>query len=149
MSDSDIDKPLRMEAYYYGFTPTGVREIDLILSAIATAGKGCHHTSDWNEYGYPDAIQKVATAAAAELQRLRAGRAAVWTECRETCAKVAEESEHGITGGSWRRRYSLTTWHGMECSKRTENASAIRPAPVSPPSLKQDGWSSRASQMTR
>ena len=38
-----------MNAYYYGFEPTGVEEIDLILSAVACAGKGYHLTEDWNE----------------------------------------------------------------------------------------------------
>jgi len=36
---------LRMEAYYYEFEPTGVLEIDLILSAVAHAGKVYHHTA--------------------------------------------------------------------------------------------------------
>lgn len=43
------DEPLRMDAYYYSFKPTGVREIDLILSAVACAGKSYHHTESWNE----------------------------------------------------------------------------------------------------
>ena len=38
---------LRMDAYYYGFEPTGVPEIDRILSAVACAGKAYHNTSDW------------------------------------------------------------------------------------------------------
>lgn len=48
---------LRMGAYYYGFYPTGVREIDEILSAIATAGKWAHHTECWSddEGGEPEA----------------------------------------------------------------------------------------------
>lgn len=70
----------RMEAYYYGFERTGVGFIDAILSAVATAGKGAHHTESWwtdDEYGYyrgrpglPDAdnavdlIQKAAQQAA-------------------------------------------------------------------------------------
>lgn len=41
-------KELRMDAYYYGFDKTGVREIDLILSAVACAGKAHHHTEGWN-----------------------------------------------------------------------------------------------------
>ena len=45
----DGETPLRMSAYYYGFDPTGVREIDLILSAIACAGKAYHHTECWND----------------------------------------------------------------------------------------------------
>jgi len=40
---------LRMDAYYYGFDPTNVKEIDLILSAVACAGKLFHHTRDWND----------------------------------------------------------------------------------------------------
>ena len=37
----------RMDAYYYGFDRTGVGPIDAILSAVATAGKGSHHTEGW------------------------------------------------------------------------------------------------------
>lgn len=40
---------MRMEAYYYGFTPTGVEAIDRILSAVACAGKAYHHTDSWTE----------------------------------------------------------------------------------------------------
>lgn len=40
---------IRMDAYYYGFTPTGVEAIDKILSAVACAGKAYHHTEDWND----------------------------------------------------------------------------------------------------
>ena len=43
---------LRMDAYYYSFTPTGVREIDLILSAVACAGKAFHHTQNWQNDAY-------------------------------------------------------------------------------------------------
>lgn len=38
---------LRFDAYYYSFTPTGIYEIDLILSAVACAGKSFHYTADW------------------------------------------------------------------------------------------------------
>lgn len=31
------------------FEPTGVEAIDLILSAVASAGKGYHHTDGWSE----------------------------------------------------------------------------------------------------
>ena len=44
---------MRMDAYYYGFDKTGVEEIDLILSAVACAGKAFHHTEHWNEEAYP------------------------------------------------------------------------------------------------
>lgn len=46
---SDEPKPLRMNAYYYGFTPTGMECIDRILSAVACAGKAYHHTDQWGE----------------------------------------------------------------------------------------------------
>lgn len=49
---------LRMNAYYYGFDPTGDEDIDLILCAVATAGKAYHETYCWQdeieEGKYPD-----------------------------------------------------------------------------------------------
>jgi hypothetical protein len=38
-----------MDAYYYSFTPTGVQVVDELLSAVASAGKYAHHTSDWTD----------------------------------------------------------------------------------------------------
>lgn len=38
-----------MEAYYYGFSKTGVAEIDQILLAVAKAGKSYHHTENWED----------------------------------------------------------------------------------------------------
>lgn len=64
---------MRMNAYYYGFMPTGCEPIDKILSAVATAGKAFHHTEDWNEtmsyYGKSPVqlIQEAAENAAREL----------------------------------------------------------------------------------
>ena len=43
------DDELRMRAYYYGFTPTGVRDIDLILHAVACAGMAFHNTEQWTD----------------------------------------------------------------------------------------------------
>ena len=40
---------MRLDAYYYGFDPTGNELIDRILSAVACAGKAYHHTEDWHE----------------------------------------------------------------------------------------------------
>ena len=40
---------MRMNGYYYSFNSTGVQEIDTILSAVACAGKACHHTEDWED----------------------------------------------------------------------------------------------------
>lgn len=69
---------LRMEAYWFSFYATGVQEIDEILSAVATAGKGYHHTEDWNEPhrdGVTEAqrIQAAANKAAERWRSLSAG----------------------------------------------------------------------------
>ena len=42
----------RMNSYYFSFDPTGVPEIDAILSAVAYAAKAYHSTEHWNESGY-------------------------------------------------------------------------------------------------
>jgi hypothetical protein len=44
---------MRLEAYYYEFKPTGVKEIDRILCAVSCAGKAYHNTEDWNEKTFP------------------------------------------------------------------------------------------------
>lgn len=63
----------RFDAYYYGFDPTGNEAIDLILMAVAYAGKLAHHTEDWTDrnhylanYGHTPAeiIQRAANSAA-------------------------------------------------------------------------------------
>lgn len=68
---------LRMDAYYYGFTPTGVREIDEILSAVASAGKAYHHTEDWNEPNRDGVteVQRIQNAANKAAERWRADSA--------------------------------------------------------------------------
>lgn len=43
----------RMDAYWYGFSPTGLDVVDRILCAVACAGKGYHHTEDWNQEATP------------------------------------------------------------------------------------------------
>lgn len=84
-------QPLRMNAYYYEFTPTGNEEIDLVLSAVACAGKAYHDTSEWgDECGFSyhphkgatpiDWIQNAANKAAnsqSELEKLNQELAAV------------------------------------------------------------------------
>lgn len=85
-----IDPDARMDAYYYGFEPTGVGIVDRILSAVAYAGKAYHNTSDWADndpgdwpYLLPDggdsaeqAIQNAAIAAAAAIRAAVGGEAA-------------------------------------------------------------------------
>jgi len=69
---------IRMDAYYYGFGLTGVAEIDVLLSAVACAGKAFHHTDSWGDECSPyherhrgnspvDWIQNAAEDAAAKL----------------------------------------------------------------------------------
>jgi hypothetical protein len=74
------DPDWRMDAYYYGFEPTGIGVIDAILSTVAQAGKGYHHTDSWSDeydwdYGLirkgessADAIQRAANEAAAAIR---------------------------------------------------------------------------------
>ena len=53
---TDEKNEMRLEAYYYCFEETGVEEIDLILSAVACAGKAFHHTCGWVDpvdFDYP------------------------------------------------------------------------------------------------
>ena len=80
---------MRLQAYYYGFDPTGEEPVDRILSAVACAGKAYHHTEMWNEETPPyedffrganpaEWIQNAAIGAAADLTRTRSAlRAAV------------------------------------------------------------------------
>lgn len=43
------EKYRRYDAYYYGFNPTEEDSVNKILSAVAIAGKGYHHTDGWTE----------------------------------------------------------------------------------------------------
>ena len=61
---ADTPTKRRLNAYYYGFDPTGVDEIDAILEAVARAGKSCHHTEGWEEHGLVQRIQDAANNAA-------------------------------------------------------------------------------------
>lgn len=93
--------PLRMNAYYYSFTPTGYLPVDRILSAVACAGKGCHHTDEWTQYpeegdSYIDRIQAAANEAANEA-RARLGKGEVGSKLShrdlELQARLAFEAE--------------------------------------------------------
>lgn len=85
MADDQSLPKLRMNAYYYGFNETGVRCVDEILSAVASAGKGYHHTEMWAEAGYIDQIQAAAGRAAALMnaapELLAACKAALLQMC--------------------------------------------------------------------
>lgn len=73
---------LRMDAYYYGFGSTGVYAVDLVLSAVACAGKAYHHTDCWFDESTPydghtgstpvEWIQNAGNAAAEEFAKINA-----------------------------------------------------------------------------
>lgn len=89
-TDQESLPKLRMNAYYFAFSETGVRCVDEILSAVACAGKGYHHTEDWAEGGYIDQIQSAA------------GRAAALFDARSELIKLAKQyaSECAECGGT-------------------------------------------------
>ena len=110
-----MSQPFRMDAYYFGFTPTGVESIDLILSAVACAGKAYHHTDQWLDPtepwhdklrgGYPaEWIQRAAEDAAKQLDEARAAITAARNLLRQRIVDDvtlqefrAWESEHAPT----------------------------------------------------
>lgn len=71
-----------MDAYYYGFGSTGVYAVDLILSAVACAGKAYHHTDCWFDESTPydghtgstpvEWIQNAGNAAAEQFAQINA-----------------------------------------------------------------------------
>lgn len=95
-----IDDELRMDAYYYGFDPTGERVVDRVLSAVACAGKAFHHTEAWGDAAtccsYPTFaadqspvqwIEGAAKEAATEIARLR-----------EEVARLQRERDEALGG---------------------------------------------------
>lgn len=89
---------LRMNAYYYGFGETGCREVDLLLSAVACAGKAHHHTEGWGdsrdgEPSHVDLIQASADAAAKAFAASRAEVASLKAELSNEHAEWLEDQE--------------------------------------------------------
>lgn len=99
--------PLRMNAYYYSFSPTGYNEIDRILSAVACAGKAFHNTDCWTDGCDPyeghvgdnpiDWIQNAANDCATYFKSAYA--AGIKTE-RERCLSIIERWRP-MTKQSW------------------------------------------------
>jgi len=98
VTDKEAADELRMSAYYYGFTATGIPNIDRILSAVACAGKAFHHTEDWHQKAEPfrghagsnpiEWIQNAANdaaKAASEIAALRRRVAQLEAAAREVC----------------------------------------------------------------
>lgn len=65
---------LRLSAYYFTFSATGVAEIDRILEAVAMAGKAYHSTEYWADEDHGESfvslIQRRAIEAAQALAPL-------------------------------------------------------------------------------
>ena len=83
----------RMHAYYYGFDRTGLAAIDLILSAVATAGKGYHHTEQWaDEEGdtTPSHEARIQAAAGEAANRIVAALTALSSELASTRQQLAD-----------------------------------------------------------
>ena len=71
--ENGVEVMERLNSYYYSFSPTGVPHIDMILGAVAYAGKMYHYTERWldDDDGRPSVaqnIQRAADAAAAMHQ---------------------------------------------------------------------------------
>ena len=64
-----------LDAYYYSFEPTGNKEIDSVLQAVASAGGLFHNTDQWSEshdwindgVSAADMIQNAANKSASNL----------------------------------------------------------------------------------
>lgn len=92
--------PLRLNSYYFAFETTGERAIDIVLSAVAGAGKSYHHTENWGDdsdgLSCAGRIQTAAVAAADGIAALRAQLATVTAErdaLRELATGVAKAED--------------------------------------------------------
>lgn len=99
---------LRLNAYYYRFSSTGVHEIDAILCAVACAGKAFHLTEDWtNPISQPyhealrgespvDWIQNAADDAAGKVNAVKASEDRARENWSMACEQLnaAEQRAH-------------------------------------------------------
>jgi hypothetical protein len=128
---------LRMNAYYFGFAETGCRVVDEILSAVACAGKGYHHTEEWsgNECddlrlsfptkgkSYVLVIQDAASVAANRIAALE----------QENAQLRAENQEYALNDTILRKAYEDSglsgkfTWHGWLLEVLRENTKLKQP----------------------
>lgn len=86
---------LRMDAYYYSFEETGQDAVDLVLSAVACAGKAYHHTEDWNE------------SCGAYHSRISGGSPREWIQNAANDAAKALADERAISAAAIRERDEL------------------------------------------
>jgi len=79
-----------LSSYWFDFEPTGDENVDLILGAVALAGKYAHSTKWWNEdddprgYSLADLIQAAANHAAGVKNGSTPGSRRAETEAGQT-----------------------------------------------------------------
>lgn len=125
------DPDARMDAYYYGFTRTGVGLVDDILSAVAKAGKSYHGTDMWNEELYDGGtcesrIQDAADAAAEQIRATLAGCATDTSEqeAGHRCEPYYSRAECGQCG--WQEQWCVTCSQPMcGCATETTDQDAM------------------------
>ena len=119
-SPKDRAGELRMNAYYYSFSKTDSQSVNLILSAVACAGKASHHTDDWSntcDFSYPphegrspiDWIQNAANQAATREKKL--------VEALRSIVSYREDNPLATPDGAlntviWRARETLAEIEG-------------------------------------
>ena len=90
----------RLDAYYFGFDSTGSPAIDAILSAVACAGKGYHHTEGWDDkdsrWGEGRSHVDVIQAAAHEAAARDALRATLEGRCLSDITHRDEEHRQSV-----------------------------------------------------
>ena len=111
--NAQLPDAARLDAYYYGFTRTGFGAVDAILSAVAIAGKGSHHTESWGDtesawyytdrpglpsaVGAEDLIQRTADLAARNITTDQARLLAAVQAVTDLADQWKQRGEHLIT----------------------------------------------------
>lgn len=99
---------MNLQSFNFSFEPTGDKDIDLILSAVANAGKYFHSTEHWNDeapYKSDDDLKgrtpidwisnaaiDAAAANGSEVERLRA--ALVWVRANYASGPTRQINAH-------------------------------------------------------
>ncbi|AAF80815.1 hypothetical protein [Pseudomonas phage D3] len=119
MTDINRAKSTRnLDAYYYGFDPTGCDLVDSVLEQVARAGKAFHSTDDWNEEDLDglspvDKMQAAANASAktilaliAEVEHLRKD-AARYRWLRDSCTRQYDDMRRRLDAAADARKQEL------------------------------------------
>lgn len=102
----------RMDAYWYGFSPTGLDIIDTILSAVACAGKGYHSTEQWNEDSDPRHDRLRGTTPVAHIQNAANDAAAA---IRAASPAAPAQPEGGEAVAKLLARAAEVVCHDIDC----------------------------------